>query len=235
LPVYGVGVVLVIGVLLGIYQAAVIVALPPDKRNRWDLYNLLRDWPWGWYATLVAAIVVLVILEGSYRRWKGEHDAVSAFQRRLEPGMALSFSEANHGVEVEEGRPLRQIASVTVSNTGGVQLKDCQVMIRLASTEGGFSWRHKFPVCAPFYLRIGEEESVGLLSIDFDDPQSPIRLTHFMQVDGFWREFPTPVTIPSVDFDAIVECISADSQPARLCIEFRRLADRWSIGAETDR
>lgn len=149
--------------------------------------------------------------------------------------MALSFSDAKFGVEIGGGGSLRQVASVTVSNTGGIQLKDCQVLVSLALTEAGFSWRHGFPVCAPFYLRIGEDKSVGLLSLDLDDPQSPIRLTHFTQVDGFWREFPTPLTIPPVDFDAIVRCISADSQPARLRIEFRRLVDRWGIQVATDR
>lgn len=47
LPIYGVGVALVVGVVLDLYQAMVAIVISPDKRGRWDLYHMLPNWPWG--------------------------------------------------------------------------------------------------------------------------------------------------------------------------------------------
>ena len=98
-------------------------------------------------------------------------------------------------------------------------------------------WSNKsvrLPACEPFYLRLGEEESVGLFSYDFDDPNSTMRLLAYHQVVGSWQQFSTPVTIPAVDFDAHLTCISANSQPAHAHLTFRRHKDRWRIQAVSD-
>ena len=215
-PLWGLVVVIAIGVVLGVYQAAIAIAIPPEKRGPWDIYNLLPRLSWTGNVVFGAAVIVSLILEGSYRRWKAEHDCAVTLSRQLIPCMKLTFSEGDFGVELEEGKPVRQVASVRVTNSGGVQLTDCQVLVRLSSTVDGFVWKSRFPVCAPFYLKDRRRRIDRIFEpLDFDEFRSPIRLQHFDQVNGFWRPFPEPITIPPVDFDALVECISANSQPAR--------------------
>ncbi len=43
LPIYGVGVALVVGVVLDLYQAMVAIVISPDKRGRWDLYHTAAE------------------------------------------------------------------------------------------------------------------------------------------------------------------------------------------------
>jgi hypothetical protein len=78
-----------IGGLLGVYQGIISLVLPPDQREPYDVWNILPHWSWGWWVTVIAIVVGIAIIEGSYRLHRETSKKVEA----IEPKIDLLFDQ----------------------------------------------------------------------------------------------------------------------------------------------
>ena len=58
--------------------------LPLEVQQRWSTLKLLPDWRWQIWVIGVLSILLLVAMEGAYRKWDQEHRRADALKKQLQ-------------------------------------------------------------------------------------------------------------------------------------------------------
>jgi len=181
-----------VGTVLAIYQGAVTLFIAPDKRDPWDIWNLLSPLGEKWWVIIIAAIVLLIIFEGSFRAYRALESEKSDLQERLKPRLIPSFSmneptcviHGPFGFPVIDGKGLvRNEVSparwfrLKVENSGVDSVARCSARLQSVTKEGNLeSLTHGERVDLPFIpgnaadsfareVRNGQEEVLDVLVI----------------------------------------------------------------------
>jgi hypothetical protein len=129
-PIWTIVCVFVVGTLLGVYQGLVSLFVPPDKRDRWDIWNILPPLGDGWWV-IGGIIVIAAIFEGSFRVYRSLELQFSGLEKRLKQNLRPSFSmgdrtcvvTAPYGVPVLMLVPDPQVGSRQVSVVRNIPAK----------------------------------------------------------------------------------------------------------------
>jgi len=92
-PLWTWGLVFVVGTLLGIYQGIVSLFVAPEKRDPYDIWNLLPSMPWGWWVVVAAIILLIAAIEGSYRHYMKAAKRIEILEERVRPKLKCSFGQ----------------------------------------------------------------------------------------------------------------------------------------------
>jgi H+/Cl- antiporter ClcA len=56
-----------LGVILGVYREVISIAVAPDKRGPYDIWNLLPHLQAQWWVAIISCVVIAIIFEASFR------------------------------------------------------------------------------------------------------------------------------------------------------------------------
>jgi hypothetical protein len=240
-PVWGVGVIVMMGIVLTSSQAAISLLVAPDKRDPWDIYNVLPRLGWGWYVAVGSVVVLVLVIEGSYRHHrKTELKLEQALDALASPSpLRLLFDDTQHHFRMQHvpNSPTRLVASVTVENVGGKYLDQCQVRVQYKA-EGSPDSQMNEPYgrhipYPPFALLPDDSKVVHILSrLDprYSEGVSYLTVISLVQTEDGWKDSGAmSVLMPGQKYEMTIEALSANARRTTIRLGLYFEEDDWII------
>src|SRR5687768_3762635 len=69
--------------VLGVAQAIRDELLAPEKAAQWNLFRIVPNIDWKWYALMLIGVIALILFEGAYRAVRTRENSIAQYASLL--------------------------------------------------------------------------------------------------------------------------------------------------------
>jgi hypothetical protein len=191
--------------------------LSPDSARHYRVLAMIPHWDWGWWVLVVAAFVIAVMVDGSYRITSELNRRVEELSIKPSSDLTVAVTEGMGLCAETDQAPLRPTKTimVRVKNVGNKLICGCQVAIIDGLTP--------YFVTTPFDLKIGEHMDFPIIHIPLSMPEQP-------EIRSLFKgETRSSYACILDEGNYEIKVLSADSYPCSMDVTMKKDSMTWIL------